>query len=40
MNDMNIEKQDDSVCTNEPKKRIREKQLPLSKCFTNDNTSY
>ena len=37
MNNMNIEKQDDSVSTNEPKKRVREKQIPLNKCFTNDN---
>jgi len=27
---------DGQECSNEPKKRIREKQLPLSKCFTND----
>lgn len=34
---MNIEKQDDSVSTNEPKKRVRGKQIPLNKCFTNDS---
>ena len=39
MNDMNIEKQDSQEYAKEPKKRIREKQLPLSKCFTNDNST-
>ena len=38
MDDINLQKQDGSVGTNEPKKRIREKQLPLSKYFTNDNS--
>jgi len=35
MDDTNIKK-DETVSTNEPKKRIREKQSPLNKCFTND----
>jgi len=37
MNDINIQQQDNPF-TNEPKKRIKEKQLPLSKCFTNDSS--
>jgi|UniRef100_A0A6C0CVK6 ribonuclease HII len=37
IDDINTQKQDGQDCAKEPKKRIREKQLPLSKCFTNDN---
>jgi ribonuclease HII len=36
MDDINMQKQNSQECTKEPKKRIREKQLPLSKSFTND----
>ena len=36
MDDINIIQKDESTCTKEPKKRIREKQSPLNKCFTND----
>jgi len=38
MDDMNIEK-NSQECSNEPKKRTREKQLPLSKCFTSDTNT-
>ena len=39
MDDTNIEKQDSQECAKEPKKRIREKQPPLSKCFTSDTNT-
>ena len=37
--DINTQKQDGQDCVKEPKKRTREKQVPLSKYFTNDNNT-
>jgi ribonuclease HII len=37
IDDINTQKQDGQDCAKEPKKRIREKQVPLSKSFTNYN---
>jgi ribonuclease HII len=37
IDDINTQKQDGQDYAKEPKKRIREKQVPLSKSFTNDN---